>query len=96
MAQDISRRITQNQTSQCRDNSNPDRIHKRIDCLGMNHKLTEIGKGESTVGISESIEHDQQQRHHHKDSQKQGIGNRPVPASHEKRRNFTYYHFLPY
>ncbi len=70
--------IPYNQTYQCRNQGDTDRIHKRIYCLAVVDEFLEIGQAELPVSIRKRINRNQNQRGDYKNKQKNGIRNRPV------------------
>ena len=60
LAEDVCRRITQQQTGQRGDESDADGVDEGVHRLRVHHELAEVGKGESSVGIRKGVQHNQQ------------------------------------
>ena len=60
LAEDVSRRITQQQARQRRDDGYADGIYERVHRFRVHHELAEIGEGKRSVGIRKGVQHNQQ------------------------------------
>ena len=60
LAEDVSRRITQQQARQRRDDGYADGIYERVHRFRVHHELAEIGEGKGSVGIRKGVQHNQQ------------------------------------